>query len=244
MSTVEKGNASHIPGISVITCTNRPHFFDNIISNYKRQLYKNKELIIILNNDSMELSNYRKRVRLYSNITVYKAPQKFTLGRCLNYAVSNTKYRFIAKFDDDDYYSPYYLREQMRAAVRRSGAAIVGKAAHLKYFEGKRLLAITSPKERHKFVKFVAGGTLLFKKHIYNAIRFKNITHGEDSDFLQRSRKKGYKIYSTSPFNFVGIRRKNKKSHTWTASDESILRGSQFIARTNRFRKIAIRPLK
>lgn len=231
-------------GVSVIISTNRPQYFDKIIRNYKRQLYKNKELIIILNNDRMKLSYYRKMVRLYSDIRVYQVPQKFTLGRCLNIAVSQTKYRFIAKFDDDDYYSPYYLREQMRAAVRRSGAAIVGKAAHFKYFEGKRLLAITTPTERHKFVKFVAGGSLLFKRKIYNAVRFKNITHGEDSDFLQRCRAKGYKIYATSPYNFVGIRRKNKKSHTWTASDESVLRGSKIIGRTNRFRQIAVRPLK
>src|SRR5690606_13701655 len=107
-------------GVSVITCTNRPLFFGKVISNFKRQLYRNKELIIILNDDSMNLSHYRKRVRLYSNITVYRAPQMFTLGRCLNHAVRHTKYMFIAKFDDDDYYSPYYLSEQMRA-VRQTG---------------------------------------------------------------------------------------------------------------------------
>jgi glycosyltransferase involved in cell wall biosynthesis len=230
-------------GVSIITCTNRPHFFENIINNYKRQLYKNKELIIILNMESMRLSDYRRKIRLFSNITIYKAPEKFSLGRTLNYAVSKTKYPFIAKFDDDDYYSPYYLREQMRA-LHRTGAGIVGKGAHLKYFEGKKLLAITSPKQRHKFVRFVAGGTLLFKKRVYNAVRFNNITLGEDVDFMRRSREKGYKIYSSSPYNFVGIRRKNKKSHTWMASDEYILKGSQFIARTDRYRNFAIRPLK
>lgn len=198
-------------GVSVVTCTNRPRFFNQIIRNYKRQLYKNKELIILLNKESMKLSDYRRKVRSYPNIKVYKVPQKFTLGRCLNNAVSKAKYRFIAKFDDDDYYSPYYLREQMRA-LRRSGATIVGKTAHLKYFRGKRLLAMTFPKKRHRFAKFVTGGTLLFKKRVYRAVRFKNITHGEDVDL-------------------------------WKASDESILRGSRVIARTNRYRKMAVRPL-
>ncbi|MCD9024749.1 glycosyltransferase [Cohnella silvisoli] len=229
-------------GVSVITCTNRPLFFNQILSNYRRQLYNNKELIIILNKDSMKLSDYRKQVRLYSNITVYQVPQKFTLGRCLNVAADKAKYQFIAKFDDDDYYSPYYLLEQM-SALHRSGASIVGKTAHFKYFEGKRLLAITSPKRQHKFVKFVAGGTLLFKKRLYSAVRFKNITLGEDVDFMRRSRNKGYKIYSSSPYNFVGIRRKNKKSHTWKASDEKILKNSRIITKTSQFHKIAVRPL-
>jgi glycosyltransferase involved in cell wall biosynthesis len=189
----------------------------------------------------MNLSDYRKKIRSFPNITIYKAPEKFTLGRCLNFAISKARYQLIAKFDDDDYYSPYYLSEQIKA-LRQSGAGIVGKAAHLKYFEGKRLIAVTTPKQQHQFVKFVAGGTLLFKKRVYNVVRFKDITLGEDSDFLLRSRRKGFKIYSSSPYNFVGIRRKNKKTHTWTASDEKVLSGSQVIARTIQYRQFAVHP--
>lgn len=229
-------------GVSIITCTNRPLFFNMLINNYKRQRYKRKELVIVLNKDSMDLSVYRRIVSPFRNISVYKVPQKFSLGSCLNYGIGKAKNSVIAKFDDDDYYAPNYLIEQV-SALRRTGADIVGKGAHLKFLEGKRLLVITTPTEKNKFVKYVAGGTLLFRRQLYNRVRFANQTLGEDTNFLQRSRAKGYRLYATSPYNFVGIRRANKKSHTWTLSDDIVMKGSSFVARTTRYRKWANRPV-
>ncbi|WP_424767792.1 glycosyltransferase [Paenibacillus sp. sgz302251] len=230
-------------GISIITCTNRPMFFKTLLNNFKRQRYKIKELIVILNKSSMNLAEYRRKVASFHNIKVFKVPEKHTLGSCLNYAIARAKYPIIAKFDDDDYYSPNYLMEQI-GAMQRTGAGIVGKAAHLKYFEGKRLLVIVSPSYKNKFVKYVAGGTLLFKKKIHKHVRFSLLTLGEDIDFMRRSRTKGYKIFATSPYNFVGIRRQDKKSHTWKISDNNLMKGSVFVARTTHYRKSADRPVK
>lgn len=236
-------HVNRIDRVSVITCTNRPQFFGALINNYRRQRYNHKELIVVLNKDSMDLSKYRRMVSSIPHISVYKVPEKFSLGRCLNYGIGKSKYPNIAKFDDDDYYAPNYLIEQVRAQ-RRTGADIVGKGAHLKFFEGKRLLAITTPSEKNKYVKYVAGGTLLFKRRLHNRVRFADRTLGEDSNFLQRSRAKGYKLYATSPYNFVGIRRANKRSHTWTLSDNIVMKGSKFVARTTRYRRWAHRPVK
>jgi glycosyltransferase involved in cell wall biosynthesis len=234
--------ASRLVGVSVITCTNRPLFFNNLINNFRRQRYNAKELIIILNNDSMNLANYRRKASLFPNIKVFRKPAKFSLGSCLNYGIGKANYSIIAKFDDDDYYSPNYLNEQV-GALHRTGAGIVGKGAHLKFFQGKRLLVITTPSQKNKFVNSVAGGTLLFKRQLHKRIRFASRSLGEDQDFIRRTRANGYKLFATSPYNFVGIRRKNKQSHTWKASDKSVLRGSLFVARTAYFRKWADRPV-
>ncbi|REE91551.1 glycosyl transferase family 2 [Paenibacillus taihuensis] len=234
---------SGLSGVSVITCTNRPLFFNKLIYNFRRQRYNVKELIIVLNKGSMNLTEYRRRVSRFPNIKVYKLPEKFTLGSCLNFGINRAKYPVIAKFDDDDYYSPHYLLEQVRA-LRRTGAGIVGKGAHLKFFEGRRLLVITTPSQKNKFVKYVAGGTLLFRRQLHKRIRFARLTLGEDVNFMRRCRAIGYKLFATSPYNFVGIRRKNKQSHTWRESDENVLKGSLFVARTIYFRKWANRPVK
>ena len=60
-------------GVSIIVCTNRPQFLDNILQNYYRQRYKVKELIIILNQDSMNMRLIQKRYRdmLMSEYTGY-----------------------------------------------------------------------------------------------------------------------------------------------------------------------------
>jgi glycosyltransferase involved in cell wall biosynthesis len=236
-------HASRRIGVSVITCTNRPLFFDKLIDNFRRQRYKAKELIIVLNKGSMDLTKYRRKASPFPNIAVFKRPEKFSLGSCLNYGIGKAKYPIIAKFDDDDYYSPNYLKEQVRA-LHRTGAGIVGKGAHLKFFEGKRLLVITWPSKKNKFVNYVAGGTLLFKKQLHKRIRFASLTVGEDVNFMRRSRARGYKLFATSPYNFVGIRRKNKQSHTWKASDKAVMKGSLFVARTAYFRKWANRPVR
>ena len=235
------GQASNrLQGVSIITSTNRPHFFNNILTNYNNQLYPVKELIITLNKDSMELSKYRKIAKKYKNVSVYKIPENKSLGSCLNYAVSKTKYPFITKFDDDDFYSPFYLKGQMKA-LHRSNADVVGKRAYLAFLEARKLLVLRFPKQQNKFVSLVAGGTILFKRHVFDRVRFPHVSLGEDISFLWRCRAKGYRIYAPTPFNYVQIRRKNKKSHTWQGSDHYILKGSRIFARTDQFRKIATR---
>lgn len=229
-------------GVSVITSTNRPQFFDNILANYTRQRYRIKELVIILNKDSMELSRYRRLARAYPHVSVYKLPEKTTLGKCLNYAVSKTKHSFISKFDDDDFYSPHYLTGQIRA-MQRTGADVVGKRAYFAYLEAKKLLVLRFPKQQSKFVGLVAGGTILFKKRVFGPVRFPNVSLGEDVTFLSRCRSKGYKIFAPAPHNYVQIRRKNKKSHTWKGTDAYVLKGSRIVARTVQYRKLATKPL-
>jgi glycosyltransferase involved in cell wall biosynthesis len=227
-------------GVSIITSTNRPHFFNNILTNYNNQHYPVKELIIVLNKESMELTKYRKIAKKNKSISVYMIPEKESLGRCLNFAVSKAKYPFITKFDDDDFYSPFYLTGQMKA-LHQSNADVVGKRAYLAYLEARKLLVLRFPKRQNKFVGLIAGGTILFKRRVFDQIRFPHVSLGEDVSFLSRCRAKDYRIYATTPYNYVQIRRKHKKSHTWQGSDDYVLKGSRILARTDQFRKIATR---
>jgi glycosyltransferase involved in cell wall biosynthesis len=96
-------------GVSIITCTNRPNYLNNLLQNYNRQRYAQKELIIIINNNAIPLSPYQQLAKKHKNIKIYRKPEHQTLGSCLNYAVTKCKYHTIAKFDDDDYYAPHYL---------------------------------------------------------------------------------------------------------------------------------------
>ncbi|MFS0869282.1 glycosyltransferase [Paenibacillus xylanilyticus] len=225
-------------GVSIIVCTNRPRFFDNILTNFKRQHYQSKELIIILNHDSMNLESYRNRVRGNANINVYQVPERLSLGQCLNAGMERARFSLIAKFDDDDYYSAYYLKEQVRA-LKQTNSDIVGKHSCLVYLGASKKLLIRSPKEANKFVEFVQGGTILFRKEVLKKVRFTDRSVGEDVTFLRQCRKRGFKAYATSPYNYVYHRRQNKKSHTWRAADEFYLRGSKLITVTDQFRPIA-----
>lgn len=43
-------------GVSIITCTNRQNYLNNLLQNFNRQRYAQKELIIIINNNAIPLS--------------------------------------------------------------------------------------------------------------------------------------------------------------------------------------------
>ncbi|SDC14107.1 Glycosyltransferase like family 2 [Paenibacillus sp. UNCCL117] len=231
------------PGVSIIVCTNRPRYFDQILDNYRRQRYARKELIIILNKDSMNLRKYRFLASGCRDVSVYQVPERISLGQCLNCGISRARFPLMTKFDDDDYYSPYYLTEQVRA-FRRTGCDIVGKHACLVYLAAGRKLVIRSPQEKQKHVEFVQGGTLLFTRRLSKQVRFPDRSLGEDVAFLRASRAKGYRVFATSPFNYVYIRRKNKSGHTWKVKDQFYLDKSVPVAVTDDYRVIARRPVR
>ncbi|HEX7055762.1 MAG TPA: glycosyltransferase [Bacilli bacterium] len=228
-------------GVSVITVTNRPGEFHNALNNYLRQKVPVKEWILILNNDRMDVNDYRRRCQRYKNIFVYQLPAKTTLGRCLNYGIRRSRYPLIAKFDDDDYYSPYYLKEQS-LAFRRTHAGVVGKNSHLKYLQGPNLVIMEKGKS-HQYVTAIPGGTIMFRRSVFGKVQFPDRSKGEDSYFLARCMAKGIKLYATSPYNFVGIRKKNIQHHTWKVPDKFFLRLSRIVAKTANYQKIAIRKV-
>ncbi len=222
------------PGVSIVACTNRPEFIPNILSNYKRQLYPSKELILIVNKDKADLKAIRRLASAHRHVRVYSVPERISLGQCLNCGISRARHPLIAKLDHDDYYSPYYLREQVKTLASK-GSSVIGKHACLVYLEGSRQLVIRSPEEQHKFVDFVQGGTILFRRSVLKHARFDDISLGEDVRFLRKCRKRGCTVYASSPYNYVYVRRKNKSTHTWKVNDRYYLAKSLPIAVTDNY---------
>lgn len=228
------------PGVSIVACTNRPAFFANMLDNYARQRYSRKQLIVIVNKDGVDLKALGRQAARLPDVSVYRVPERISLGQCLNCGISRARYPLIAKFDHDDYYSPYYLNEQVRALLR-TGSSVVGKNACFVYLAASRRLIVRSPGERQRFMNFVQGGTILFRRKVLKDARFADISLGEDVRFLRSCARKGHRVYATSPYNYVYVRRKDKSTHTWKVNDRYYLKGSQPVAVTDRYRSYAIR---
>ncbi|WP_274653744.1 glycosyltransferase family 2 protein [Paenibacillus humicola] len=229
------------PGISVVTCTNKPAFLHMLLSNYGRQTYRKKELIIVVNNDRARLSRYRRMAARYPNVRVYRLPAGRTLGACLNYASALARYAYIAKMDDDEYYAPRYLYDMMRS-FGRSGADVVGKRAYFIYLKGSRLL-IQRFSAQNRFVSILAGGTLVYKKHVWRRVKFTNRSLGEDVLFCRGCRRKGFRLYAGDRYNFCALRRERHDSHTWKNSDRAFLAHPQtrIIARGANYKPYVVR---
>ncbi|OBZ13361.1 MULTISPECIES: glycosyltransferase family 2 protein [Bacillales] len=226
-------------GVTIVTCTNKLPYMYNIFNNYDRQILDNKELIVILNNDQLDLADWQERSLLYPNISIYKLPEFISLGECLNFAAEHSKYDVIAKFDDDDFYSRFYLSSALKA-LNTTRADIIGKCTYHTYLEEDRTLALRFPNRENAYTKHVAGATLLFRKKVFHRVRFQPISLGEDVAFLRDSIHAGFKIYATNRYNYVCNRRADPLLHTWHPSKEYFLNNGIFITHTDDYRRYAV----
>ncbi|WP_425446813.1 glycosyltransferase [Dethiothermospora halolimnae] len=229
------------PGVTIITSTKRNKFIDRVFDNYKRQNYSNKELIIILNKNDMDLSKWKKKSEKYNNIRIFKVDENEPLGVCLNFGVTKRKYDYMAKFDDDDYYGPDYLVNMMEE-FKNTDAHIIGKDNYFVYFENDNILAVRKRNKQNRFVNHVAGSTLVIKKEVLNKVKFDSkLKRGVDTKFLKDCKKQGFKIYSSDKYNHVVCRRPNLDEHTWQISQKDFLRTLKYIAHTDNFEPYVVR---
>lgn len=203
----------------------------NIFSNFTRQKWKKKELIIVINSEKMNLAKWKNAARNYKNVSVFLLPARISLGQCLNFAVQKAKYGWIAKCDDDDYYGPYYLTDSMKY-IRKTNADVIGKRSYYIFWKGTKQLRIRFPGQENRPSRLVHGGTIIAKKNVMQAVPFADRSLGEDQRFLRDCRLRGYRIYSTSRFNYCYIRRKDQL-HTWKADREYLIKTSKKVAKTS-----------
>lgn len=203
----------------------------NIFSNFTRQKWKKKELIIIINRNNMNLAKWQNAAKKWKNVSIYQLPERLSLGQCLNFAVQKAKYGLIAKCDDDDYYGPHYLSESIRF-FRRTNADVVGKRSYYIFWTVSKQLRIRFPGQENRRSKLVHGGTIIAKKSIFQAVPFADRSLGEDQCFLKDCRLRGYRIYSMSRFHYCYMRR-NNRLHTWKADYEYLLKTSKKVAKTS-----------
>jgi glycosyltransferase involved in cell wall biosynthesis len=227
-------------GVSIITCTKRRQCMGTLFRNYSRQNYRNKELIVILNHRSLKIKDYIQAAKSYPNVRIFSLPEHVSLGKCLNYGVQQSRYSHIAKFDDDDYYATNYLTDSMQL-MSRTNADIVGKRAHYMYLNSKKLLLLRYYNKANQYVPMIQGATLLVKRHVFSHIRFPDRNRGECVKFCADCIAKGLKIYSGSPFNFLAIRRKNSKDHTWIVSDKELLSSKVKVLKVGNARRFVSR---
>lgn len=208
--------------ISVLAPTNRESNVTNIIANFSRQNYQFKELIILLNYDNPDEGLIRKLIDENKDISYYILGSRTTIGGALNYGLTKSKYDYIAKMDDDDYYGENYLENSLNALFNNN-ADIVGKTSIFIYFINEDILGLKYSSYENKQVRRVVGSTLFFRKYITSFIKFEEKNLAEDRDFCKYAIKMGFKIYSTDRNDYIYFR-KNNYYHTWKINNEYLLK--------------------
>lgn len=222
--------------VSIVCCTIRKNFINNILQNYKQQNWREKELIIIINKDNINIEEWKLKAQSYQEVSIFQLSEKKTLGECLNFGAKKAKYELIAKFDDDDYYAANYITDSMKL-FNTMDVDIIGKKTIYMYFEGREILAIhKSGKENRYVANGLKGATLIFKKEIIKKVTFPELNLGEDTIFIRECIKKGFKLYSTNKKNYVCLRMEKSTHHTWNINNEILLKKSSFVCRTSDYK--------
>tara|TARA_Y100001970_G_C14256245_1_gene875646 strand:+ start:4349 stop:9343 length:4995 start_codon:yes stop_codon:yes gene_type:complete len=205
--------------VGVVTSTNKLNKIDNIILNFKHQLYFNKKLFLVINRNDISVNNIETRM-IEHNILyeIIHVDEKFNLGHCLNEAIKKLKeehYNIFAKFDDDDIYEKKYLLEQIYY-LNKYRNCIVGKY-NIPLFipEHNNFYTIHNFTKNNQFAEICRGSTIMFNvndiKHSFNTEK----TQGVDSIFLKQHITNKGKIYVTTFDNYIWIRHLDNNKHTW-----------------------------
>lgn len=210
------------PTISTILCTNRPQNIPSAVQTIGSQVGVDLELVIVCHGCEPEEQSLRRMAETYglTKVQVIHAPAEWTLGECLNAGVAASHGDVITKMDDDDWYGPNYLQDQL-SVMRVTGADIVGKLASYMYVEYADLTLLRFPEQEHRWTDFVLGPTIMANKSVFFKIPFESRTTGEDSSFLRSASDAGYKIYASDRFNFRQFR--GQRGHTWQVESQQIL---------------------
>lgn len=210
------------PAVSVVLCTNRPHNLRSALQTVGAQLNVNVELVLVchgldlVDHDVMRLA----RAQGITNIRLVHAPEQWTLGEAFNAGVQASSAPVVTKMDDDDWYGPHYLHDQL-TMLRVTGADIVGKQASYLYVKSYDVTVLRFADHEHQWTDFVLGPTLMAHRHVFETLPFEPRTRGEDTAFLRAAVRAGYRIYASDRFNFRQFR--GSDDHTWTIGDQHIL---------------------
>jgi hypothetical protein len=183
-------------------------WLDNILANYKRQLFPCK-LLIVENGTGLGATSHIDDADIYVTRSDTGVSNYINAGLTLLKAISSPG-DWFCKFDSDDYYGPEYVSQIASQTLGDSDYAgrnslyIKTKSNHLWYLEG------TSTSVFH-------GPTLAGR--ISTVLYFRQVTEwGEDAKWCHDMNSAGYRASIIRPEGFC-YQRWDDYSHIWPCSD-------------------------
>jgi spore maturation protein CgeB len=210
--------------------TNRPEHIHFIVDNFKRQSYKNIELIVALNSDRFDINHVRNSFHQFANAKIIQLPESATLGEVLNATIDQSSGDVWMKIDDDNIYMDNFTSD-MLLPYNYTKANIVGKGSYFAYLEEADETILRFPNNDNKYVTFCSGSALAVKRSVFSHTLFPSQSVGEDTVWMKECLAMGETFYSPDIFNYVVVRRKNLSSHTWKANPEQIKKNSIVVGK-------------
>lgn len=208
--------------VSAICVSRRPEFLDHVHAQLARQNHEHIELIFVRNSSAFSEEEIATRFSEFE-LKLLSIPEEKFLADGLNAALKVASGDYVAKIDDDDYYGANYLSDALLAFDYAPTAGLVGKKSFFAYVEDVDQTVLRFPNQSYKFCRHVHGGTLIWDRHRLEGLEFERVQRGTDTRFLDEVCRRGIRIFSTDPFNFVHVRYADKTRHTWKIDDDEFV---------------------
>lgn len=213
------------PPIAAVVVSKRPDVIPKTIDSLLGQTLPPVEVVVAVHGGELTKEIGRAAARSEVSLTLLSLDAGLSFGECLNIAASHTTAPLLAKIDDDDHYGPAYLEDSFHTLCY-SRADIIGKGAHYTYIAGKDTTVLRRPGLEETFVDGSPNGaTLVFRRHVWDAVGFPHRPRHVDTGFLRAARSLGAAVYVGSRWEFCYVR--GAGGHTWDAEDEVFLAGSE-----------------
>lgn len=214
----------------VIVPFSRPSCFENVVSNFTRQTFQNKKLVLVENGDAIGCCKERG----FEPDLLLTSERHQAIAKNVGLAaLRERKAEFWTTYDDDDWYNNSYLDELIDCSDK---AEMVGKHNIFVKTTDDRLWLLQDSKE-NSFVDAVHGPTIsAWVKD--TVVDFPNTGQwGEDLAFINDMQLKGAKLWSSSRWNFIFQRHKNH-NHTWHTTDYQLSQCWHYSHYSNKDSKI------
>ena len=161
-----------IPEVSCITPTiNRRIFVRQAIKYFERFTGPEAEMIIV-DGGTHRLS--QDEVKDHPRVTIIQVPPSMPLGNALNAGIKIARGKYIARQDDDDWYSTNYLEYMLQKAQEsKNGIVKIAHCYHYDLFDA------------NAWVGGSCGEGLFFPKKIWEQVPFPPLALKEDIRFLK-----------------------------------------------------------
>ena len=228
------------PRVSAILSTRRESWLGFGISQYVRQTYQPRELVVCLHGDEFS-SDVEERLReeVDGPLQIVHVAPELTLGDALNQGVEAATGDYVTKMDDDDYYSVDHLWDLVLAA-EYSAADLVGKAAEFVYLEDmdltiRRFMGDTECASDRP----LAGGGLMARRPALRSLGgWSSRSRGEDTALIKSFRDARRPLHRTHGYGYILNR--HGRDHTWNTYVDYFLVQSQREWRGLRFDEAGI----
>jgi glycosyltransferase involved in cell wall biosynthesis len=192
-----------VPLVSCLMPThNRRQFVGQALWYFLRQDYPRKELVILDDGEDSvaDLVPPDERIRYV------RLDRPLLLGAKRNIGCEMSRGDFIAHWDDDDWIAPHRLSAQVRELIDNDADVCgTGELLHYAIDHGEAWLYRRLPEER----TWLAGGTLLYRREVWQRAPFPEIDVGEDTEFVNQQAPERIRAAADSSFYVALIHRGN-----------------------------------